>query len=111
MVIFALGGIEPCGDQYVFALFRKKVSSFRFPPYLFQPLKPQEKGFVRAFFVKGGDAIDAYLSTEGKEYITENPKLRNPLNKELISIIASVIAAISALLALFLCYFIYIKIP
>ncbi len=71
----------------------------------------QNKGLVRAFFVEGGIAIDAYLTAKGKEYIAENPKLRNPMNMELISIIASVIAAIAALLALFLCYLIYIKIP
>lgn len=46
------------------------------------------QGLVRSAYVEGGGVEDARLTNYGKEYIADNPKLRNPVNWKAITAIA-----------------------
>ena len=46
------------------------------------------QGLVRGAYVEGGNVEDARLTNYGKEYIADNPKLRNPVNWMAITAIA-----------------------
>lgn len=58
----------------------------------------QSKGLVQSALTKEHCVDDARLTTMGKEYISDNPHLLNPINWTLIF---SAIAAIAAVTALF----------
>jgi len=57
---------------------------------------------VRCAFVEGGGVEDVRLTNAGRDYLADNPKLRNPVNWTLIwaavGAIGAVIAAIVAIL-------------
>lgn len=53
------------------------------------------QGLVRGAYVEGGGVEDARLTNYGKEYIANNPRLRNPVNLVAITTVA--------LTGLFLC--------
>lgn len=55
-------------------------------------------GFVRAAFVEGHRLEAADLTTMGKEYIYDNPRLQNPVNWAKASAIAAIVSAVAALL-------------
>lgn len=61
-----------------------------------------ELGFVMAAFTDGGGVEDAKLTTMGKEYLREFPRLYNPIRWDIISSVASIIAAIASTIALFI---------
>lgn len=46
------------------------------------------QGLVRGAYVEGGGVEDARLTNYGKEYIADNPKLRNPVNWVAITTVA-----------------------
>ena len=58
------------------------------------------KGLVKAVYASGGDVGDAVLSSVGRAYLAENPKLTNPVNWGVVGTIAGVATAVMALVAL-----------
>ena len=67
----------------------------------------QAKGLARVAWADGDVIDDARLTTMGKEYIGENPKLCNPVNWafvfQAIAAVGAVIAAITGMVVLFAC--------
>lgn len=58
------------------------------------------KGLMRCAFVEGGDIEDVRLTNAGRDYLSANPKLRNPVQWSLVwSAVAAIAAVISALVA------------
>ncbi len=58
----------------------------------------QRKGLVDATFINTGEVWFAQLTDEGKQYISQNPSLRNPINW---GIVIGVISTIISIIALF----------
>ena len=52
------------------------------------------QGLVRGAYVEGGGVEDAVLTNYGKEYIADNPKLRNPVNWNKVAAIAAIVGVI-----------------
>lgn len=67
--------------------------------YSYAAVKLRNKGFVTTDTDLFG-VTETHLSIDGKVYIDQNPKLRNPFPWEFIAQAASVIAAVAASLAL-----------
>ena len=60
------------------------------------------KGLVRGAYTEGGGMEAARLTTMGKEYLRDNPKLRNPVDwKWVITTIFLAITAIATVATLF----------
>ena len=58
-----------------------------------------ELGFVKAAFTEGGGVEDAKLSTMGKEYLREFPRLRNPVDWKWVVTTAIALATMFAALS------------
>ena len=59
------------------------------------------QGLVRGAYTEGGDVDDARLTNYGKEYIADNPNLRNPIDwKWIISTFLAAVAATTGIFAL-----------
>ncbi len=62
----------------------------------------QKHHLAKGAFVEGGLLEDARITEEGKAYIRNNPKLRNPTDwKFIITTGIALMAAVAAMLALF----------
>jgi len=59
-----------------------------------------ELGFVKAAFTEGGGVEDAKLSTIGKEYLREFPRLRNPVDWEKVAAVLLLVAIAAFLVML-----------
>lgn len=58
-------------------------------------------GLVQDAYIEGGSVEDARLTNYGKEYIADNPRLRNPVDwKWIISTFLAALAATAGILAL-----------
>ena len=53
----------------------------------------EHHGLVRGAYIEGGGVEDARLTTMGKEYLADNPKLRNPVDWKWV--VTTTIAAIA----------------
>ena len=62
----------------------------------------QEKGMV-VFRANYEEVIYAGLTVKGKAYLEQNPKLKNPINWNIVTAIATVATATATILALFVC--------
>lgn len=82
-------GLGVCPSEYPSHTFNASVRSL------------DKKGLVKGAYEEGGNVADARMTQYGRQYIAENPDLRNPVNWNLISAVAAVIAAIAGVLALF----------
>lgn len=61
-----------------------------------------ERGLARVVYIEGGVPEAARLTTFGKNYLAENPKLRNPIDwKWVATTFIAAIAALAAVAALF----------
>ena len=58
-------------------------------------------GLVRAAYIEGGGVEDARLTNMGKEYLADNPRLRNPVDWGKVAAI-STIAGIVVTIVLFI---------
>jgi hypothetical protein len=59
-------------------------------------------GLVQGTYIEGGGVEGARLTNYGKEYVADNPRLRNPVDwKWAITTILAAIAAAAAVAALF----------
>lgn len=60
----------------------------------------QQQGLVKAAYGEGGGVVDSELTDEGRQYLAENPRLRNPIDWGKMGVyiaIASLIVGIAAL--------------
>lgn len=62
----------------------------------------ESKDMVKVAWVEGGDYEAVQLTRNGKAYLIENPKLRNPIDWNKVGAIAAIIAALAAIAALFI---------
>ena len=61
-----------------------------------------ERGLTRVAYIEGGVPEAARLTTFGKNYLAENPKLHNPIDwKWVVTTFIATIAAAAAVAALF----------
>ncbi len=61
----------------------------------------EEKHLIRAAWTEGGDYESARLTRDGRDYLIENPKLRNPIDWKWIATIGlATIGAITGIAAL-----------
>lgn len=60
----------------------------------------ERKGLVKGAYVEGGGVEAAWLTSDGRVFLAENPKLRNPIN--LVRIIEFAIPVIISIIALFI---------
>ena len=51
-------------------------------------------GLVQGAFVEGGGVEDAKLTTMGKEYMRDNPRLRNPVNWGKVAAITAILSIV-----------------
>lgn len=66
-----------------------------------------EKGLVRCAFIEGGNIEDVRLTNAGRDYLADNPELRNPVPWTLVwaavaafaTVITAVVAVISLIIA------------
>ena len=59
-----------------------------------------ERGFVKAAFTEGGGVEDAKLTTKGKEYLRDNPSLRNPVDYEKVAAILLLVTVVAIVVKL-----------
>ena len=62
----------------------------------------ERMGLARAARIEGGGLEGAALTTMGKEYLADNPRLRNPIDWGKVGAIAGIVAAAASLFALML---------
>ena len=61
----------------------------------------EDNGLVKGAYLEGGGVDDAKLTNYGKEYIADNPRLRNPVDwKWIIPTVLAAVAATAGILAL-----------
>lgn len=60
----------------------------------------ERKGLVKGAYVEGGGVEAARLTSDGRVFLAENPKLRNPINW--VRIIELAIPVIISIIALFI---------
>lgn len=59
----------------------------------------EEKSLTKAAWIEGGDFEAVRLTRDGRDYLIENPKLRNPINWSLIiPTVVSILAVISSII-------------
>ena len=75
-----------CPDTYPLHVFASCADSL------------ERAGLVKCAWNEGHKLEDAHITAFGKEYISLNPSLRNPINWNLIIAVASLAASIVALL-------------
>lgn len=73
-----------------------------FPAYIFTGCvrSLERKGLVKGAYVEGGGVEAARLTSDGRVFLAENPKLRNPINW--VRIIEFAIPVIISIIALFI---------
>lgn len=59
------------------------------------------KGLVRGAYEEGGNVIDAMMTRGGRQYMSINPNLRNPVNWGMVATLAAAVSAIVSVIALF----------
>ena len=52
------------------------------------------QGLVRGAYLEGGGVEGARLTNMGKEYLADNPKLRNPVNWGKVAAIAAIVSIV-----------------
>lgn len=62
----------------------------------------EQKDLVDVAWIEGGYYEAVRLNRNGKAYLIENPKLRNPIDWAKISAIVAIVAAIAGIAALFI---------
>lgn len=61
----------------------------------------EDKSLVKGFWIEGHSLEAVRVTSKGKRYLHENPKLRNPVDwKWIINTVVSAVAAITAIIAL-----------
>lgn len=60
----------------------------------------ENKGMVNVAWIEGGDYEAVKLSLNGRSYLIENPKLRNPIDWNKVGAIAAIVTALAAIAAL-----------
>lgn len=76
-----------------------------FPSYVFAGYvrSLERKGLAQGAYVEGGGVEAARLTPDGRLYLAENPKLRNPIDwRWIITTVIAVVAAGAAIAALFI---------
>ncbi len=86
MLLVASGG--DCPDSFPAHVFAGCVRSL------------ERKGLVKGAYVEGGGVEAARLTSDGRVFLAENPKLRNPINW--VRIIEFAIPVIISIIALFI---------
>ena len=61
----------------------------------------ERKGLVKGAYVEGGNVECCQMTSYGKTYIAENPRLCNPINWSKIASIAAILSVLVSFLALF----------
>ena len=56
-------------------------------------------GFVRAMYAEGGEVVEVKPTPEARQYLAENPALRNPVVTSAISLLSAAIGVIAMLVA------------
>ena len=51
-------------------------------------------GLVQGAYIEGGGVEGARLTTYGKEYLADNPRLRNPVNWGKVAAIAAIVSIV-----------------
>lgn len=59
-----------------------------------------DAGFVRVAFIEGGVPEAARLTDFGKEYIADNPRLRNPINWAMAGTIVAAIGSLGTIITI-----------
>lgn len=62
----------------------------------------ERKGLLRGAYKEGGDVVDSRISSLGRQYLSENPNLRNPLDWGKVGTAAAIVSAVIGLVALFI---------
>lgn len=58
------------------------------------------KGLVRGAYEEGGNVVDVMMTQNGRQYVAENPNLRNPVNWGMIATLIAAVSAIVSVIAL-----------
>ena len=58
------------------------------------------KGLVRGAYEEGGNVADVMMTQNGRQYMAENPNLRNPVNWGMIATLIAAVSAIVSVIAL-----------
>lgn len=83
-------GLGVCPSEYPSHAFNSSVRSL------------EQKGLVKGAYEEGGNVADTRMTQYGRQYLAENPNLRNPVDwKWIASITVGLIAAVAAIAALF----------
>ena len=61
----------------------------------------ERKGLVKGAYVEGGNVECCRMTSYGKTYIADNPKLYNPISWEKIAAIAAILSVLISFVALF----------
>lgn len=61
----------------------------------------EQKNLIKIAWLEGGDYEAIEISRNGKSYLIENPKLRNPIDWSKTGAIAGIIAALASIIVLF----------
>ncbi|MCM1293211.1 MAG: hypothetical protein NC111_04955 [Bacteroides sp.] len=62
----------------------------------------EDKSLINVAWIEGDDFEDACITSNGKAYLIENPKLRNPTDWNKIGAIAAIVAALVSIVVLFI---------
>ena len=83
-------GQGACPSEYPSHTFNASVRSL------------ERNGLVKGAYDEGGSVADTRMTQYGRQYMAENPDLRNPVDwKWIVSITVGLIAAVAAIAALF----------
>lgn len=58
------------------------------------------KGLVRSAYEEGGNVVDTSITQQGRQYIAENPSLRNPINWGMLATLIAAVSAIASIVTL-----------
>lgn len=58
------------------------------------------KGLVRGSYEEGGNVADTVMTQVGRQYLAENPNLRNPINWGMLATLIAAVSAIVSIVAL-----------
>lgn len=61
-----------------------------------------DMGLVQASFEEGRTPVGAALTTQGKEYLRDNPRLHNPINWTIVSVVVGLLTLAVSVAALFI---------
>lgn len=83
-------GCNECPDAYPRHIFVSCIRSL------------EQKGLAKGAWQEGGEMEDARLTPFGREYLAENPSLRNPVDwRWVITTAIATVAALASIVALF----------